>query len=173
MEMINETDINFILVYPKRFIKIIKANKNLAVRAIKRSLPINIEYNIIIKGNLVDQNKTFNEIGMQDGEVIVVTKKQSNGLNELDKRIIQITKKDDFEQKMRIFTNKKTKNEVDRLKDIRIYRQEGSLKLQRKIARKMYLKQLKNDDDGQCLNDLKTEYEPLPTPCTDAMPILW
>lgn len=165
--------INFFLFYPQHFIKIIRTDRNSAIDIIKNSLQKEYDYNYICKGNIIDPNKTFNEIELRNGELIVVTKKKSNELTNNDYKFLQITKKNDLERKILVLTNKKMRNEIFHLRDIRVFKQEGSSKLYRKLSRKLYLQQSKKDDDDQVFNDLEINYEPSATPCTDAMPILW
>ena len=174
--MKNEYETNefkLILYYPQYFVKMIKTSKNSSINCLKKSLPTNCEYNFITNGSIVDPDKTFDEIGLKNGQLVVVTKKLSNEFTDNDNNFIKITSDSAFENKIRLFTNKKTRNEIFHLRDVRIFRQEGNIKSYRKLSRNMFLQQSKKNDDDPELNDVEINYDPSSMPCSDAMPIWW
>lgn len=129
-------------------------------------------YTYIYNGNIMDSDLTFNDAGISDGKILVAIKKELSQFNNLDFNLVKLSMNKSAEFKLNILSNNETKLEYNRLNDLRNIKVEGSLKLYRKLSRKLYFQSIETTED-QKNNNLEINYEPSSTPCTDAMPILW
>lgn len=159
--------IKIFLCVPQQFVKTVKINANSSIG----SLMQNDEYKYIFNGNIVRSDLNFNDIGTTNGNLFVAFK---NGQEHVisDNQWIKLSNDSSFESKLHSLASKRTKTEYFRLRDIRNMKIEGSLKLYRKMSHKLYMKQLKKDED-QVNFDFNINYEPPSEPCEDEMPILW
>ena len=129
-------------------------------------------YTYIYNGNIINSDLTFNDIGIKNEQLLIAIKKEQEKFNEMDYKWIELSCDPTFGNSLHLFSNKQTKREFNRLKDLRNIKIEGSLKLYKKFSHKLYL-QKSAESENPIFNDLEINYEPSATPCTEAMPILW
>lgn len=158
---------------PYCFVKLIDITRNFKIGNFMKIFNVEGIYTYIYNGNIINSELTLNQIGISNGNIIVAIKKNANENNDEHLKWIKLSQNNLLEDKFKIITNKVSKHELYRLKDMKNYKVEGSLKLYRKFTRRMYLNNLKKKEEDQTIFNFKMNYEPLSAPCTEAMPILW
>lgn len=158
---------------PYCFVKLIEIIPNFKIGNLMKIFNAEGIYTYIYNGNIINSELTLNQIGISNGNIIVAIKKNANENNDEHLKWIKLSQNNLLEDKFKIITNKVSKHELYRLKDLKNYKVEGSLKIYRRFTRRMYLNNLKKKEEDQTKCNLKLNYEPLSAPCTEAMPILW
>lgn len=168
---INE-QVNIFFWVPNKFIKSICINKKTKINYLMKFFHDDSSYTYIYNGNIVNSELTFKDAGISNGKIIIAIKKETTDFNDIVFKWINLTLNKSMEAKLSMMANKQTRMEFSRLQDIKNLKVEGSLKLHRKLSRKLFLQSLKAEDN-LLDTDLQINYEPSSTPCTEAMPILW
>lgn len=165
--------IKVIVLVPQKVTKTLLISRNLQIGKISMVFPNVFEFTYSYNGIVLNPNLTFKDLNIANGGVIVAFKKRFDQFDDNDFKIMKLTTDIMFQEKIRIFTNKKSKNEYFRLKDIRSFKMEGRKKSYIKMYRRFNSQNLQKSENNSLDIDLDINYEPLSTPSTEAMPILW
>lgn len=164
-------EVHILLYVPHHFWRRVIVKKDSKMRILNNILKNNTN-TFIYKGNIIDSESTFEEINILDGTFIVAIKNPTNFVNEEIIKWIRLTNDSYFENKVKVLSNKKLKREQSRIKDIRYMKLEGNCQMYKKHSHRMFLNQRVEKNISLDV-DLNTNYLPLITPSTDAMPIIW
>lgn len=160
------------VLVPGALTRTIILSKQNKIEKLSKCLQNNWEHTFVYKGNIIDSNLSFNDIGIFNGDIIIIFQKNFNQFDNSDLMLMKMSKESFFRHKLDMTTNNNVKKESYRLKDMRDLKIEGSRRLYKKMIHKIYLKNRK-ENDLSLANDLDINYKPLPMPSTEAMPIIW
>lgn len=163
---------------PNKCLKKIKVIKYVYIKLLLTFINENTnEYIFIYDGTVVNSKSTFDDIGIKNGEVLIALKNNNNmddinsNIN-LSSKMKKLTKDPNFETKLKLIMNKNIRYETERIKDMQFKKIEGNSNLYRKKIKNYYSTKGKQNKDQKDLN-LNTNYQPLPKPSEEEMPIIW
>lgn len=161
----------FYFCVPYKFWKKVQVASRAKVSCLKKVFdPGKEECYYVYEGNIIDQNSTFENIGIIDEKVIFAISGKMHQKEKFD--LMKLYNDPLFEKRLKILSNKSSKQEFNRISDIKYMKIEGNLKLYKKQEHKYYLKNL-NESETTNNIQLCINYQPPSVPCTAAMPILW
>ena len=147
----NNIDSNKVIFYfcvPNYFWKKILVTKNSNISCLNRYLDPEYDFIYIYNGNIIDPNLTFENIGILEEEPIFSIKNDLDEMKNLNYNIkwMKLSCDPAFINRLKLISNKNTKNEYNRLKDIKNLKIEGNYKLFKKQSHNIYTKTSNEED---------------------------
>ena len=120
--------ISILLHQPAYKTRILNINRTYPISVLNKFYQQNSTY--ILNGEILDINKSFSEYQITDRSIIVIiSPKMAKYVSNSIDNFIQMSKDEHFQQKIMIQTNKNNKQEVARIRDIRLMKNEMKRKI--------------------------------------------
>lgn len=168
---INPNKICLLYYVPHHFNRKIMVRANSKIR-ILNNIHKDIVNTFIFKGNIINSESTFYEVGVSEGDIIIALKKSGNFINEEFIRWKKLSNDPNFINSLETLSNKKLKREQNRINDFYYMKIEGNVRKYKRQCRNTYLQKME-EGDIQIENNININYEPLLMPSTSALPIIW
>lgn len=169
-----EEKLSFYLCDPSCFWKTIIINKKSKFELVKTVLPKDYDYTFVFKGEIINPNRSFEDVGVKNGNTIIVIKHEKNKEKSIDSKWIKLSMDTAFDKKLQILSNKGSKGEYDRLSDIRQMKYEGSLKIYKTRMHKKYIYTMEESkEESEIKYNPNHGYVRPTSPCTEKMPVMW
>ena len=171
-----QKQISIVLHQPSYKTRIVKMNPMCSISILNKVYQQGSIF--ISNGVILDSDKSFIDYDITDEAIItIVSPKMANLKKNIIEKIIEMTKDDNFQQKIMIQTNKNNRQELFRIRDIRLMKKENKRKFYKRYAlyedyyKKIFEMNVKNDNQYNETN-LTTENEANEPSC-EPLPILW
>ena len=174
--MFSQADDSNIFLYfciPNKLMKKVRVNKRLYINSLLTFFKEKKEdYIFVYEGKIVNCNSTFNDLKITENNILFAVENMKEETKNIN--VLNDSNSTNFQLRLKLLTNNQLKNECDRINDIRYFKMEGSRRLYRKKIHKIYMNEMKMNDEYEYeYQDIKYEYQSTTNPCTDPMPILW
>ena len=174
MEAKLSTGINTVLCFPNLKTKTIPFKKifiqrDQKIKSIKNIIKRDC-FVVIYSGTILNNEKKFSFYGIQDNDALMVFLQNSEIQTEYWLKVTQ--NHDIFVKNMKLAMNPKIKTEFHRIRDIKIFKNEGRKKGLLMESKRYFYQQNCSSNQSQANNVETIIYDPIDGPSTDPLPVL-